>query len=183
MRSVLDRVRACRDYRRLRARVRALLAEIGVPRPWDLAEFCDRVAAHRGRPIHLVPAPLPPGAPDGAWLAGPTVDVIVYDRDSPALRAEHIVCHELGHMLLGHQGARPGPELTPDVSPDLLRRMGVLHRGAYGSYNSRCEQEAEVAASLIWKLAGRSLLAPRRALAPADAAVVDRFGEAMERFR
>ncbi|MGQ0838544.1 hypothetical protein [Actinokineospora sp.] len=169
-----------RAYRALRKRLRGLLGEIGVPRPWDLAEFCDRVARHRGRPIHLVPAELPPGAPDGAWLAGPTVDVIVYDADTTILRAEHIVCHELGHILLGHRGAGLGPELTPDVSPELLHRMGVLHRAGYADAQ---EQEAEVAASLIWKLAGRTLVAPRRALDPAQAEVVDRFAELLERDR
>ncbi|GLZ36979.1 hypothetical protein Acsp05_06040 [Actinokineospora sp. NBRC 105648] len=158
--------------------MRAVLAEVGVPRPWDLAEFCDRVAAHRGRPIHLVPTRLPAGAPDGAWLAGPTVDVIVYDADSPALRAEHIVCHELGHMLLGHTGTGLGPVITPDVPAALLHRMGVLHRTGYDDEH---EHEAEVAASLIWKLAGRELVAPRRALPAAEAAVVDRFARVMER--
>ncbi|MDQ3579478.1 MAG: hypothetical protein M3443_18160, partial [Actinomycetota bacterium] len=134
-----------RSYRVLRGRIRTLLDEIGVPTPWDLVEFRDRVAAHRGRPIHLVPTELPPGSPDGAWLAGPTVDMIVYDAGTTDLRAEHIVCHELGHILLGHGGTEVMPELAPDVPPELLRRMGVMHRAGYDDTR---EQEAEVAASL-----------------------------------
>ncbi|EWC64650.1 Cinorf13 protein [Actinokineospora spheciospongiae] len=171
-------MRGLAEHRRLRRRVRELLAEVGVPRPWDLGEFCARVAAHRGRPIHVLPMVMPPGAPDGAWLSGPTVDLIVHDADSPPLRAEHIVCHELGHILLGHGGTGLGPELTPDVSPDLLRRMGVLHRAGYDDV---MEQQAEVAASLIWRLADRRLVPDRRALDPTEAAVVDRFAEVMER--
>lgn len=169
------------NYRALRRRVRALLDEIGVPEPWDVAEFCAAVARHRGRPIHLEPAELPPGSPDGAWLSGPTVDVIVYDATTAALRSEHIICHELGHMLLGHGGAAlPGlaPALAPDLSPQTMRRMGILHRSGYDDVQ---EQEAEVAASLIWELAGRTMVAPRRALAGEQAEVVDRLAELMER--
>ncbi|OLR94674.1 hypothetical protein [Actinokineospora bangkokensis] len=172
-------MRGLRAHRALRRRVLAALAEVGVPRPWDLAAFTARVAAHRGRPLHVLAMPLPPGAPDGAWLSGPTVDVIVHDADTPPLRAEHIVCHELSHMLLGHRGACLA-ELTPDVPPELLRRMGVLHRAGY---DDEREREAEVAAGLIRELAVRPPLRAARTADPAEAAVIDRLARVMARDR
>ena len=158
-----------RTYRALRKRISGLLDEIGVPRPWDVAAFCDRVARHRGRPLHLMPVELPPDAPDGAWLSGDGWDAIVYDSRISALRAEHIICHELAHILLGHKGTDV-LDLTPDLHPTTLTRMGVLARAGYSDAR---EREAELAAAVIWELAAR---VPSRAALPlADAAEVDRF--------
>lgn len=160
-----------RAYRVLRNRIGGLLQEIGVPRPWDVDEFCQRVAHHRGTPLRLVPIELPPGAPDGVWLAGRDWDMIIYDAHTSALRAEHIICHELGHMLLEHQGVELA-DLTPDLDPAVLTRML-----ARSGYDDAREREAELAAALIWELAGRATPRRPRTRAAADAEIVDRLAD------
>ena len=42
------------------------------------------------------------GAPCGLWISVPTAEYVFYDPDTSRLHAEHIVLHELAHMLSGH---------------------------------------------------------------------------------
>lgn len=156
---------------RLRRRCERRLQGLTIPRPFDLDVFCAVIATHRGRPLILQPVPgLSAGAPCGLWIAVPTADYVCYDPDTSRLHAEHIVLHELGHMLSGHRtgidgsavssaggfagGASTGggidvgggalARLVPDVDPRTVER--ILGRV---KYTTAQEQEAEMLASLI----------------------------------
>lgn len=181
-----------REHRALGKRIQALLNEIGLPKPWRVTEFCANVAAYRGRPIELLPCDMPGGGPDGMWVELPSVDVILHDQHTSDLHREHIVCHEIGHMLLGHHGDSGADALMPDLDPGVLRAIGATREGGDRSagprmhrrkYSSRQEQEAELTASLIWKLGGRELVRSPRRLTADEAEVVDRLADAMERVR
>jgi hypothetical protein len=88
-----------------------------------------------------------------------------YDPGTSPLHAEHIVLHEVAHILSGHDGARDGfARLVPDLDPATVRRM--LGRAGYPSAQ---EREAEMMASLI---RARSARPPRTTLGR----VVDAFG-------
>ncbi len=136
--------------RSLRRRCEDNLAGIDVPEPFDLDAFAAVVAAHRGRPLTLRPQPgLGHGAPCGLWIALPEADYIFYDPGTSRLHAEHIVLHELAHMLSGHRtgldlGNGALARLAPDIDPSAVSR--ILGRV---KYTTAQEREAEMLASLI----------------------------------
>lgn len=77
----------------------------------------------------------------------------MYGADSE-WHADHIIAHEIGHMLLGHGGTASGPggatadlplrELMPSLSLETIR--SVLRRQDYGSERERA---AETFADLL----------------------------------
>ncbi|MFI9270134.1 hypothetical protein ACIGXM_05390 [Kitasatospora sp. NPDC052896] len=95
--------------RQARADLTALADRLTVPRPFDLTEFCRRIADQRGRPLHLVPVANPGEVdlPCGLWLGTDRADLVFYDAAAEPILKTQIVLHEISHMLLGH--------LTPDV--------------------------------------------------------------------
>jgi hypothetical protein len=130
----------------LRWRSERRLRGIRVPRPFDLDAFCAELAAGRGRPLIRRPVPgLSADAPCGLWIATDKADHVFYDPGTSTLHAEHIVLHELAHMICGHSGADGAfARLFPDLDPVTVRR--VLGRV---SYTCEQEREAEMVASLI----------------------------------
>ncbi len=149
--------------RRVRRRARVHLERITLPDPFDLDEFLVMTGADRGRPIEILPlagVQLPTVA-CGLWLPGPTVDwVFVEDSTSP-LHREHIVIHEVAHMICGHTTDRDQPSsLFPHLDPARVRM--VLGRT---SYTDDQEREAEALASLLLSRAHRTR--------PAGPAIVD----------
>jgi hypothetical protein len=128
------------------------------------------MAAHRGRPLTLQPMPgLSAGAPCGLWISVQSADYVFYDPQTSQLHAQHIVLHELSHMLSGHTtGINAGSEvsggavgrLVPDLDPRTIDTM--LGRA---SYTNAQEREAEMLASLI---RARSDLGPASDRLPED---------------
>lgn len=133
-----------------------LARHVPIPYPWDLREYVRRVGGFRGRPITLraVEARSLAGAGcgtgSGLWIARRADDVILYGTDTTPWHAEHIICHEIGHMLLAHD--RPDSddtevawhELMPSLSPRTI--LDVLRREDYASPR---ERDAETFADLV----------------------------------
>jgi hypothetical protein len=136
------------DLKALRKRCEARLRTLDLPSPLNAHLFSESLATRRGRPIALCPVVSMTG-PCGVWVAGPAADYIFYEQDTSLLHQEHIILHELSHLLCGHD-ATPALEvqytqlLFPDLRPELVQT--VLRRAAYSSEQ---EQEAELLASLI----------------------------------
>lgn len=156
------------DYAALTARCQARLDELDLPRPFDVRTLCADLGRRRGRLVELVEMTLPPGAPSGLWLSTGERDYIVYEHATSPLHREHIILHELSHMLCGHTspsalGEERVSRLFPRLDPGMIRR--VLGRAGYSSEE---EQEAEMLASMILRRAERYRRAPRVA-DPADA--------------
>ncbi|WP_040781909.1 hypothetical protein [Nocardia pneumoniae] len=132
---------------------------VPIPYPWDTTEYVARVAEYRGRPITMCPIDVGAlsgtgcGTGSGLWIAREDDDVIMYGADTE-WHADHIIAHELGHMLLGHGETASGPgdgaddlslrELMPSLSLETIR--GVLRRQ---DYDSECERAAETFADLL----------------------------------
>ncbi|MBC2876891.1 MULTISPECIES: toxin [Streptomyces] len=142
-----------RGGRRLRRACEARLASLGEPGKGDLAALCAHVSAMRGRPVVTAALSLKAPHPCGMWIALRDVDVIVYEADTSPAHQDHIIVHELAHMLCGHRTADdplgPGAStLFPDLDPALVR--DALYRTAYSDPQ---EREAEMIASLFLKRA------------------------------
>ncbi|PJE95756.1 hypothetical protein CUT44_21055 [Streptomyces carminius] len=177
--------------RELRRRCRRLLNELGIRPPLDVAELCHRVALRRGRPLHLVPYPIPVPGPFGMWVGASSADYIVYQRETSRAHQRHIVLHELGHLLADHRSDEyddglltelrrgtepcpPGryPDLDLDLDPGAVRR--ALRRTAY---DSEQEREAETVATIILEWASvLDHVVPR---SPSSDAAADRIGTSL----
>jgi hypothetical protein len=94
------------------------------------------------------------------WLSLAEADYVLYEPTTSKLHSEHIVLHEIAHMVCDH---RLGVDdsvlrrLFPTINPVVVRR--VLGRVDYATEQ---EQEAEMLASMIRGGVGRSR--PRDAL-------------------
>ena len=149
------------DYAALNVRCRARLDELHLPCPFDVRTLCADLGRRRGRPVELVEMALPADAPGGLWVSTAHTDYIVYEHATSPLHQEHIIVHELSHILCGHTG---GPTLSeehatrlfPQLDTGMIRR--VLGRAGYPSEE---EQEAEMLASMILHRAERHRRAPR----------------------
>jgi hypothetical protein len=89
--------------------VRASLAEVEIPRPWDLAEFVRRLTGPLGKEVHLRPlsSELTPQQRVEAGITGMIVNganslQLFYDDTTSPLHQLNVVSHELGHYFLGH---------------------------------------------------------------------------------
>lgn len=141
------------------ARFHTLNRAIPIPYPWDASEYVRRVADYRHRPIILCPIDAGAlsgtgcGTGSGLWIARADDDVIMYGAEAD-WHAEHIIAHELGHMLLGHGSAPattsstaadlPLQTLMPSLSLDTIR--SVLRRQ---DYSTGRERDAETFADML----------------------------------
>ena len=137
------------ELKALRARCDTRLRQLGeLPARFDAAMLCELLAQRRGRPIVLQTIDAGVG-PCGAWLACPSADLVLYERHTSALHQQHIILHEVSHLLCGHDAESVDASelsalLLPDVRPDVVQR--VLRRTTYSAED---EREAELLASLI----------------------------------
>ncbi|MFJ4776995.1 hypothetical protein [Streptomyces sp. NPDC088762] len=124
----------------LRKRCENILGQLDLTRPFSLDALCSRIAEQRGRPIRL--HPLPKEAAEsgvcGLWVGTATVDYVFYEAQTTPLHREHIVLHELGHILFGHHSLEG--EEADGAAPTVLGRT---------NYTTTQEQEAEMLASMI----------------------------------
>ncbi|MFB4193374.1 hypothetical protein [Streptomyces carpaticus] len=128
-----------------------LLASIEIPTPFNIGDFCDRISEQRGRPLHLhsVPGISGSGAPCGVWIATEASDHIFHEAATSPLHRDHIVLHEVSHMLLNHRSIIDGipsgnDNLFPDIDPATV--VSFLNRTSYGRDD---ERDAERLAGLI----------------------------------
>jgi hypothetical protein len=141
--------------RELWLRCRRIAESLPLPEPFGIPELTESLARLRGKPIELVPLSGPDHSPCGILVSTDRADYIGYPVNTTALHQQHIVLHEIGHLLCGHAGVSPlgatvARTLTPQLSDELVRR--VLGRSAYSDSQ---EQEAELIASLALQRAVR----------------------------
>jgi hypothetical protein len=167
---------------RVRRRCQVRLRQLTLPEPFDLAELCRSVSAGRGRELQVraIPGPPSPARPCGIWIATEGGDWIFVDQQTSPLHRQHIVLHELAHMLCGHTASEL-PEtdmlrrLFPDLSPAMVKT--VLGRS---SYQSEYEREAELLASLILARAQSAVsLMPVTDVSPTEREILRRAAVAL----
>ncbi|MDJ0340914.1 ParH-like protein [Streptomyces sp. H10-C2] len=150
-------------------RCRRTVAALPLPRPFDATAFTEALTEQRGRPLVLVPLPPHACTPCGMLVTTDRADYIGYPTSTSALHQQHILLHEVGHLVRGHAGvahldSSASRVLLPHLSGELVRR--VLGRSVYSDVQ---EQEAELIASLALHRPTRKVRRPRDAwLAAAD---------------
>ncbi|UOX88389.1 hypothetical protein MUY14_43045 [Amycolatopsis sp. FBCC-B4732] len=127
--------------------MKKLLRDLDVDTPLDVRDLCRKLADHRGRPIELVPYPLPAPGAFGLWIAFAGADRILYQQHTTTAHQDHIILHEVGHMISGHStegGATDLAALFPDIPAEVVR--DALRRDGYSLV---AEREAEMVATVI----------------------------------
>jgi hypothetical protein len=134
----------------------ALARELPIPVPWHRDTFIANIAGLRNRSIRLVPTDTAAlaGSPCGLWLASDDEDVILHETGTSDYHIDQIVCHEIGHMLLGHGRGHEGEvdgqifntldQLLPDIEPATVR--AILGRS---DFRADQERDAEMFASMM----------------------------------
>jgi hypothetical protein len=133
---------------RLRRRVRVLLRDLDVRPPLTVPDLCARLAEYRGRPICLLPYPIPVPGPSGACLSTDRAGYIGFQAATSRAHQDHIVLHLVSHLIAGHHGDPPDGQallLLPGLQDKDVRGTFLCGPGRPGP----CEAEAEEIATLI----------------------------------
>ncbi|MFI5779058.1 hypothetical protein [Nocardia sp. NPDC051570] len=139
-----------RDIDAVCADLVAALAADGAPAA--VSAVVRVVAARTGRTIELRPVSLGGTEVFGLWVALADHDLILYDRTATAAHRNHIVQHELGHIVLEHRPLAPQP---PAETAD-----GWANSMCRSDFQDPIEEEAELfARRLTWRLARYSATA------------------------
>ncbi|WP_221355958.1 regulator component [Streptomyces beigongshangae] len=139
------------EYSELQRRCKVILRDLGIHRSLTLDAVRERVEEFRGRPLILkeLPEPMATAGACGLWLGTDDADYVFYEARTAPLHQQHIILHELAHVLCDHggspdSGGLPASPLLGDLQPRLVKRLM-----ARTSYTTMEEQEAEMIASLI----------------------------------
>ncbi|MFF1420644.1 hypothetical protein [Streptomyces sp. NPDC058280] len=183
-----------RDLHRL---IRRELRDLGIHPPLDVEELCRALSKRRGRPLYLRPAPLEKPGPSGVWVEYEDMDVILYQQETTRLHQDHIILHEVGHILVAENEAtadgtaagatEEGQEHEPDVfvegwanmlpvfDPEMIKR--VARRCSYDD-GEECSVELVATIILEWSsvLEGASPLSEDPSLRRVESALGDRRG-------
>lgn len=142
------------DLHRLQQQCEARLHHLVLPVPFDVDRFRATLEVQRGHPI--VCRPMSKLSPvTGIWVGLSSVDIIVHSPAMSRVHREHIILHELCHMLCGHPPTLSDADIAVctflneefdlrDV--DIGARQHVRYRRGY---TTEQEQEVELLASLI----------------------------------
>lgn len=134
--------------RELRRQCRRLLRELDIRPPLRTDELCRRLGAHWNKPIRLLPWALPVPGPFGLWMSRPNEEVIFYQEETTRVHQDHIILHEIGHILCDHQDDGDAGGDLPDLGPDFPHDLTT--RGFRRTcYTEDYEREAELVATII----------------------------------
>jgi hypothetical protein len=141
-----------------------IVKDMPIPVPWDRDVFVQRVSKLRGREIVLIPVDTATlvDSPCGLWLRRETDDLLLYAAGTSDYHIDQIVCHEVGHMVLGHSQllsyradhddtAELCGSLLPDLDPETVN--AILARDGYSDDQ---EHDAESFASRLMVAAAES---------------------------
>ncbi|QUR68725.1 hypothetical protein [Mycobacterium spongiae] len=142
----------------------AIARELPIPVPWDRDRFIQNLATLRGRPIKLIATDTVTltDSPCGLLLTRDDDDLILHESGTSDYHIDQIVCHEIGHMVLGHNSTRGvGADkqreidmcrkVLPDIDPATVH--AVLGRTNYASDQ---ERDAEMFATILMMTAAEA---------------------------
>ncbi|AHH95660.1 hypothetical protein GCM10010174_77760 [Kutzneria viridogrisea] len=134
-----------------------MIRELEIPDPFDVERLCAGIERRRGRTLRLHPVSglTSLGAPSGMWVATDSADHICFESDTSPIHRDHIILHEVGHILCEHNHSvlednRVLMRMIEDVG--LEQVVGYLPRIRYSNVE---EQQAEMIATLVLETIGR----------------------------
>ncbi|SBW22901.1 hypothetical protein FDG2_3288 [Candidatus Protofrankia californiensis] len=139
---------------------RRFVRDLGLPPASSIRELLPAVEERSGYSIRLVPAP---GDSEqgvcGMWMRSVEgVDYIFVHENTSRVHQDHIIAHEIAHILRDHRGSlaflRANPmtdRLVPTLDPAVVKMM--LGRS---NYEYEDEREAELIGSYIQRLIHRT---------------------------
>jgi len=132
-------------------RVERLAAALELPDSLRVDELVQKVAASHQRGITTVLTRMPTGL-SGAWVQTPARDFLFCEQETSALHREHILLHELGHLLCGHppmMSAEQELETLLATEVPLVTSEAIRHILGRSRMSSPAEAEAERFAWLV----------------------------------
>ncbi|MFF4673991.1 hypothetical protein ACFY1C_29820 [Streptomyces sp. NPDC001279] len=179
--------------------IRRELQDLGVIPPLDVEELCQALSRRRGRPLYLRAVPLPVPGASGMWVEYDDYDVILYQQETTRLHQEHIILHEVGHILLeeneeaaakaAEEASETAPSdegeqaavvvegwatLLPVFTSEAIKR--IAHRCSYEGNECSVELVATIVQEWSSVLDGTAPLSDDPALRRVEAALGDRRG-------
>jgi len=143
----------------LRRYCKSIVREVPIPRPFSASALCRELSVRRSRRIYLHPYPqgfVGSEMPCGLWVKTQAADHIFFESNTSRYHQDHIILHEIGHMLCNHTADDLAAQLNkPAECPQQVLktvRLGASEqiRGRQRtSYTTRQEREAELVASMI----------------------------------
>jgi hypothetical protein len=164
--------------RRRQARCAALVRGLGLPSPYGIPDVCRQITQRTGRAIHLEAMPFPAHGHCGVWVRTSQADYIFYEQMTSPVHQQHIIGHELGHLLCHDEERAREPAVSEDTARLLLPGLdprtitGMRRRTAYTHEE---EQEAELIGTLLLQGANHRPLDPVWAPTAESAVLVDRL--------
>jgi hypothetical protein len=110
------------------------------------------VENQRGRPFVLTAATVAPVC-NGMWIATETTDYVICEQDTTPDNQLRIIGHEIGHIVLDHQGiplasSDMGRLFFPNLDPAMVA-ASLARSVSSAVYSPTEEVEAETFASLL----------------------------------
>lgn len=131
-----------------------------LPTAWNIEELCLSLSTRRRRPLFLHPMNLP-ALPFGLWYDDGTSDHIIYRSTLTGFHRDHVILHEICHMLARHT------QIPLAAGPDGSGRESVRGAGEFAAkvnpYTAGQEKTAESFATLVLEKAHRLSTAPASA--------------------
>jgi hypothetical protein len=135
-------------------RCQAIIDSLPIPSPFSLEAFRAVLEDQRRRPLILAAATMPPGC-TGLWVSTERADYIFFEQEPAPDQQLHIVLHEIGHMVLGHQGvsdtSRAIAVLFPHLDPDMVT-ASLAQTVSSAVYSELEEREADIFAALFLEI-------------------------------
>lgn len=143
---------------------RIAVDQLLLPPRADLALVRDRVVERVGHLVITAPMSMG-GAASGMTLTTDDAHIVLYETDTSAWHQRHIVMHEYGHLLMGHEKEAATTEAAVALwAPTLdagtvMRHMGIAPDYArYQAYARSAELEAEIIATLLMERTSPTLV-------------------------
>ncbi|MGW1976491.1 ImmA/IrrE family metallo-endopeptidase [Streptomyces sp. NPDC001889] len=132
-----------------RGSCRTYVRSLDLPAVASIRDLVPEIEKRSGRAVQLLPAELGSTAPCGMYVATEDTNYVFYDPRTSLAHQDHIIAHELAHILRDHRGGAELPQgstggLITLMDPDVVRM--VLGRTDYAEND---EVEAELVGSYL----------------------------------
>jgi len=175
----VDRLRFWRRSEERRARqglhegrCEAIIDTLPIEYPFNIHGLAERLGCRRQRPLALITVAMG-GKPFALWVGLRTMDIIFYEQNTPSWHQEHLILHEIGHMLLEHRTVAPPAWLRSASAPTTHAAEESM--GVWLDHTAEEEREADEFADWACRRVAAERVLATRARDPRSAAFLDRL--------